>query len=144
MLQLLSLKHSGSPLPNWRKKWCVLSMRTQRNTWTPWHEEEIWQRSFRGPVRPQEKDVLWVVSIFKAISIRSSWSGHCFLHCRKCVLSHQTTPILVLRQQDCEAWAQVSLPHKPMAWLSPSIRTSQSFQSSQKVYHPREAKHLLE
>lgn len=133
MLQLLSLKHFGSPLPNWRKKWCEFSMRTQRNTWKPWHREEIWQRSFHVPVRPRENDVLYVVSIFKVISMHSSWSGHCSCTTENLSWATQTAPTLVLSQQDCGVWTQVPLLHKPMAWVSPSTRPFQSFQSFQWV-----------
>lgn len=48
---------------------------TQRNTWKPWQGDEIWQRSFRVPVHPQENDVLFIVPVVKVISIdyRLDW-----------------------------------------------------------------------
>ena len=95
MLQLLSLKHFGPPLPKWMKKLCEFSMRTQRNTWKSWHEEEIWQRSFHVPVWPQENAMLFVVSIFKVISIHSRLELPLFLNYRKCVLSLLDCPNII-------------------------------------------------
>lgn len=97
-------------------------MKTQRNTWKPWQGDEIWQRSFRVPVHPQENDVWLIVCVVKVILIDYRLEWHCPCTGENLSSLHQTAWTSAESQHEFLghwAWPTASSPQPP--WPEASL-----------------------